>query len=80
MWQLIYASDLLFVVTIFMSKLAIALFLRRLSNVRQHKILSIGMAGACTLFGVISLLVVAIRQNTSAPWLYTSEVADGTVR
>lgn len=78
--QQIYASDLLFVVSLTASKLAVALLLFRLSSVRRTILASYALMGVIGAWGTASLLAVAIRPQLSQPWILDNEDASHVVR
>lgn len=77
--QIIYASDGLFVVVIFLAKLAVGLLYGRLS---RDPTLSKAVAVLTTVpgvFGFLSVILVAIPTSGSSPWEAVEENAEGRV-
>jgi len=66
--QLVYISDFLFVLAIYIAKFAVALFFNRLSSRQDHIRQANAIMVACGACGVASLLVVAVRQPYILPW------------
>jgi len=71
--QLLYASDLLYVATIYMSKLTLALFFYRLSSSRGLIACSLALAAACCVFCAISMMVFGVQQPYLSPWVNVME-------
>lgn len=64
-----YAADLLYIITIYLSKAsAVFLFLRLTPN-KQHVIFCWSIMTASTLWVVVSLLAIALRCQLSQPWV-----------
>lgn len=61
--QSLYASDLLYVVAEFSSRLVVGLLFLRLSSTPQQKKISKIIIGACVVCGVTSILAFAIQSN-----------------
>lgn len=68
--QLIYISDLLFVITLYASKVAVAMLLSRFAEPLQDLRCSRFIVWLCALFGVISTLIVAIQNDATTPWSF----------
>lgn len=66
--QLTYTADLLFILATYASKFAVAMFLGRLSGSRTATLSSQGIAVACGVFCVTSILVLGIVPPLSMPW------------
>jgi hypothetical protein len=64
---MIFASDILYVWTLFWSKLAVCFLIRRLSISRRQMRLANMLTYACAGLGVLSLLIIGIRQSTRSP-------------
>ena len=65
---MIYAGDLLYIISIWLSRLAIALVFMRLSSNRSMARNARTFAIAIAAIAGASLLVIAIRQDSSSPW------------
>ncbi|KAK5107233.1 hypothetical protein LTR62_001613 [Meristemomyces frigidus] len=77
--KLYYTSDTFFILTGFTSRLAAAFFLYRLSSAASHKLYAIIIAAMCVVFGIASVLVVAIRPNVMKPWVIVPTLAKSTL-
>ena len=56
-----------------------SLLLHRLAGSSNKPRLYQSLTGIVGVLGIVSFLVVAIRQNTGAPWIYTSSTVDSTL-
>lgn len=65
--QIVYASDLLFVISLALGRLAVGIFLARLSNQRRQRRIIVVVATACGIYGLTSFLLVAIRSPATVP-------------
>ena len=65
---MIYASNLLYVATIFASKLVVALFFYRLSSSEIHLRYASGITIACGVSFFVSFLIIALENDVSHPW------------
>lgn len=64
-----YAADLLYIITIYLSKAsAVFLFLRLTPN-KAHKLFCWSIMGTSTLWVILSLFLVALRCQLSQPWV-----------
>lgn len=64
-----YAADLLYIITIYLSKCsAVFLFLRLTPN-KAHKIFCWSIMATSTLWVILSLFIVALRCQLSQPWV-----------
>ena len=72
--QLIYASDILFIMAIYLSKISVAFSFYRLARSKLDKTLAIFLSGAAALFTVISVVVVATQPGAPTPQLHSSEL------
>ena len=66
---MIYASNLLYVATMFASKLVIAVFFYRLSNSTDHERYALRIIIACAVSFFVSFLIIALENDVSRPWL-----------
>ncbi|KAK5123181.1 hypothetical protein LTR85_003379 [Meristemomyces frigidus] len=64
----IYASDLLFIVAVALSKLAVALLILRLTSSKAHVRTAHIMTGLTAAWGTVGLLAIAIRYRSLQPW------------
>lgn len=64
-----YAADLLYIITIYLTKAsAVFLFLRLTPN-KAHKIFCWTIMGTSTLWVILSIFIVALRCQLSQPWV-----------
>ncbi|KFY14329.1 hypothetical protein V491_06094 [Pseudogymnoascus sp. VKM F-3775] len=68
-----YASDLLYIVTLWFTKFSVALLLFRLSSDQRHKWMSRAILLAAVILAAISIFVVAIRCDVSRPWIFINQ-------
>lgn len=76
--QFIFAGDLLYVAACYCSKLALAFFFVRLSDISTYRRVCSSLAIACCLFLVVSIMVLSFDNPVTAPWL--SVASDDRVR
>ena len=74
---MIFASDILYIWALFWSKLAVCFLIRRLCIGRRHVRLANLLTYTSAGLGVVSLLVIGIRERAAKPW---SIAARSTVR
>lgn len=77
--QLIYTTDILYVLAIFTAKFAVALLYHRLSSSSAQNFWSSAIMIACGVLCLVSVLIVAVQQRPSAPWIYGRATAGGRV-
>lgn len=64
-----YAADLLYIITIYLTKAsAVFLFLRLTPN-KAHKVFCWTIMGTSTLWVILSIFIVALRCQLSQPWV-----------
>lgn len=64
-----YAADLLYIITIYLTKAsAVFLFLRLTPN-KAHKLFCWTIMGTSTLWVILSIFIVALRCQLSQPWV-----------
>ncbi|KFZ03048.1 hypothetical protein V502_11277 [Pseudogymnoascus sp. VKM F-4520 (FW-2644)] len=68
-----YASDLLYIVTLWFTKFSVALLLFRLSSDKRHNWLSKAILLTAAILGFISIFIVALRCDVSRPWIFINE-------
>ena len=73
--QVIWISDLFYVVSLALSKLAIACLFRRFSAAAERIRIFKAFMAAVGVYGVVGLLITALRQNTLHPWRYDQDAA-----
>ncbi|KAH6721030.1 hypothetical protein BKA61DRAFT_699310 [Leptodontidium sp. MPI-SDFR-AT-0119] len=66
----IYASEILYIITIWLTKCSVAFLFIRLSPDRRHTLASYTILGASTIFMFISVLIVSLRCELSQPWIF----------
>jgi len=74
-----YASDILYLMTMFLSKCATAFLFLRLTPGRGHAVAIWGTISTCKLWAVVSIFLVAFRCHTVHPWLDVSSACTGLV-
>jgi hypothetical protein len=67
--QALYAADILYIVTLWWSKGATILLTKRLTPSRQHRYICYALGGFVTVWAIVSVFLVALRDDISAPWL-----------
>lgn len=67
--KLVYASDILYLVDLFLSKSCVCLLLIRLTPNRIHVVFFRTLLGFSTFWIVISVFMVALRCDLSQPWI-----------
>ncbi|CAK7265711.1 hypothetical protein SEPCBS119000_001658 [Sporothrix epigloea] len=68
-WQrFMYASDIFFLITMWLTKSSVALLLMRISRDISHGVMAHVLLVASAVYFVVSVLVVSIRCDTSQPW------------
>ncbi|OBT57700.1 hypothetical protein VE04_01952 [Pseudogymnoascus sp. 24MN13] len=68
-----YASDLLYIITLWFTKFSVALLLFRLSSDKRHNWMSRAILLAAAILGAISIFIVALRCDVSRPWVFINE-------
>lgn len=67
--QALYASDILYIVSIGLSRCSTAFFLSSLTRDNRQKIIGVVIATLAATWAVASVFVVALRGDQSHPWL-----------
>lgn len=75
--QASYASDILFICTLYLAKCAVVLLFLRLSPERKHKTASKIILGLSTVFTIASIFMISIDCNISHPWLFIESHCTG---
>nr|OQO30673.1 hypothetical protein B0A51_01948 [Rachicladosporium sp. CCFEE 5018] len=70
----LYASQILYILSVGTSRCSIALFLRNLSRDKKDTKVGVAVAAIALLWTVASVLAIAIRVDASGPWLSDSEL------
>jgi hypothetical protein len=68
--QAAYSSELLYIITLWLTKCSVSLLLLRISPQKEHQWASYGILGSSTLFMFISTMIVAFRCNVAEPWVF----------
>lgn len=77
--QLVFVAEIIFVVVVYVCKIATSLLLYRLSGQRFKRTYAIAIVATCGACCVASVLAVAVQGDTSAPWLYNRDNAHSVV-
>ncbi|KAM0714980.1 hypothetical protein Q7P37_009445 [Cladosporium fusiforme] len=64
----LYASQILYIVSMGLSRCSTAFFLRSLSRAKKHEVVGSGIAGVAVLWAIASIFANALRGDLSAPW------------
>ena len=78
--QALYASDILYIITLWLTKCSIAFLFLRLSPDKSHKLVSNATLLVSTVLTVISILIVALRCDLANPWIFIDVQCPGLVR
>ncbi|KAH7369607.1 hypothetical protein BKA65DRAFT_416627 [Rhexocercosporidium sp. MPI-PUGE-AT-0058] len=65
-----YSSEILYIITIWLTKCSVAFLFVRLSPDRWHTMTSYIILGISTIFMFISVLIVSLRCEISQPWIF----------
>ncbi|ROV98038.1 hypothetical protein VMCG_07079 [Cytospora schulzeri] len=65
-----FASDILYIFTLWLTKCSVALLFIRLTPEQKHIFASYVVLGGSTLLMVVSEILVALRCDTSHPWIF----------
>lgn len=66
--QSVYATDFLYITTLFFSKSSVLVLLRALTPVRNHQILTYAVAGVLGLWAISGLFTVGFQCSTPQKW------------
>ncbi|KAK4554438.1 hypothetical protein LTR86_008646 [Recurvomyces mirabilis] len=75
----LYATDLIFVLSLWIGKISVALLFVRLANSSKKTRPGWVLTGLTAVFGFISFLLIAIRPPTSHPWRYDEVAASSAL-
>jgi hypothetical protein len=75
-----YVSNLLFVVSLGLSKISVAFLLLRLTPQKGHMRILYGIITLMALWTVASTFTVALQCNQSHPWILIQESCPGVVK
>lgn len=70
--QASYASDILFILTLYLTKCAVTFLFLRLSPDRKHVRASKIILALCTILTIASVFMISFDCTTSHPWLFIS--------
>ncbi|KAH8770203.1 hypothetical protein F5882DRAFT_411675 [Hyaloscypha sp. PMI_1271] len=65
-----YSSELLYIITLWMTKCSVAFLLLRLSPQKEHKLATYSILASSTLFMIISVFILAFRCDVAQPWIF----------
>lgn len=68
-----YATDILFLFSLWTGKLSVCFLFHRLANDSNKSKLGWSLTGLASVCAIVSIFVVAIRQDASQPWTYSSQ-------
>jgi hypothetical protein len=74
-----FAGDVLYTLALFWGKLSIGLFFRRLSASTEKTLFADILVYACIALGIISALIIGLRQQVMEPWLHSPVLGQSTV-
>lgn len=77
--QIAYASDILYLLALFLSKASVVLLIIRLTPKKPQIRLLQGLLAFSTLWVVISIFVVALRCDLAHPWIQYNVKCPGLV-
>ena len=66
--KLLYVSDFLYILVLFLIKAAVIAFLKRLATSKKHQKFLNMMTYACAAACVVSMLMIGIRTDIPKPW------------
>jgi hypothetical protein len=75
-----YVSNLLFVVSLGLSKISVAFLLLRLTPQKEHMRILHGIIASMAVWTVASTFTVALQCNLSHPWILIQESCPGVVK
>jgi len=78
--QISYASDILYVVTLWLTKCSVAFLFLRLSPINRHTLASKVVLLVATVFTFVSIFLVALRCDLAHPWIFINEQCKNLVR
>ncbi len=64
----LYASQILYIASLGLTRLSSAFFVTRLSRHEQHKLIARGWLVLCVIWTIASILVISFRGNLAHPW------------
>jgi hypothetical protein len=76
--QLVFATEMIFIVVVYVSKIAVGLLLHRLASQKFKRTYAVAVIAACGACCLASVLAVAI-QDVGTPWLSSRKNARSMV-
>ena len=77
--QASYASDVLFIFTLYLTKCAVIFLFLRLSPDRKHVMVSKIILGLTTILTIASIFMISFNCTISHPWLFVSSHCTGAI-
>jgi hypothetical protein len=77
--QLMFAGDMCYVLALYWSKASIGLFFRRLSATTEKTLFADILVYSCAALGIVSTLLIGLRQQVIEPWLEGPALGQSTV-
>lgn len=71
--QALYTSDILYILTLWLTKCSVGFLFLRLSPDKNHKMMSNMILLASTVLMVVSVFIVALRCDLTHPWIFVNE-------
>jgi hypothetical protein len=75
-FQLVFSTQLLFVVVVFSSKIAACLLIHRLTPHKTQRIYALAIITASVVFCLVSLMTLSIGVGDHKPWIHQQNGAD----
>lgn len=73
-----YATDILYITSLFLGRLSLCFLFQRFASAPARIKACWTFTTTICLYGIVGILIVAIRQNTLEPWQYTRETISST--
>jgi hypothetical protein len=68
--QVAYASDILYIFVLYLSKICVLLLLLRLGAAQRYVRALQGLLGVCCVWCFISIMIIALKCDLGQPWIY----------
>jgi hypothetical protein len=65
-----FADQIFYIISVWVSKISVALFFLRLSPLRSNRRIALGIIAAVGVSGIAAILVISIVCDLSQPWRY----------